>query len=65
MRGVDDLPFPPGSIVDVIQTDDDKNPRQRGGWIFGDDWSDPKTSVESKGGNPKGSGNMKDGESGA
>ena len=41
MRGVVDLPFSPDAIADIIQTDEDKNPRQRGGWQYWDQWAKP------------------------
>ena len=38
MRGVVDLPFLPEDIVEIYQTEEDKNPRERGGWQFWDEW---------------------------
>jgi len=38
MRGYKDLPFALAEIVDIYQTDDDKNPKERGGWDYWDDW---------------------------
>jgi hypothetical protein len=37
-RGYKALPFLIEDIDDIYQTDDDKNPRQRGAWEFWDDW---------------------------
>lgn len=34
MRGYKDLPFSINDVVDIIQTEDDKNPKQRGEWYF-------------------------------
>jgi len=39
VRGFKDLPFLPDDIADVFQSEDDKNPSQRGGWEFWDDWT--------------------------
>jgi hypothetical protein len=41
-RGFKDLPFLITEIDDIFQSDDDKHPRQRGGWDFWDDWPDQK-----------------------
>jgi PHD/YefM family antitoxin component YafN of YafNO toxin-antitoxin module len=38
MRGAADLPFSPDAIVEVRQTEEDKNPKQRGGWQYWDQW---------------------------
>jgi hypothetical protein len=38
MRGVTDLPFLPEEIVEVRQTDEDKNPKERAGWHYWDQW---------------------------
>ena len=37
-RGFEDLPFKLEDIDDVYQSVADKNPRERGGWKFWDDW---------------------------
>jgi hypothetical protein len=34
MRSHKDLPFAVSEIEDIFQTDEDKNPKQRGGWEF-------------------------------
>jgi len=41
-RGFKELPFLITEIDDIFQSDDDKNPQQRGGWDFWDDWRGPK-----------------------
>jgi hypothetical protein len=38
MRGQKELPFSLEDIVDIFQTEEDENPRERGGWYFWDDW---------------------------
>jgi hypothetical protein len=38
-RGFKDLPFAMTEIADIFQSNDDKDPSQRGGWDFWDDWS--------------------------
>jgi hypothetical protein len=38
MRGYKDLPFLIEDIADIYQSDEDRNPPQRGGWEFWDDW---------------------------
>lgn len=38
MRGQSDLPFRLKDIVEIYQTDEDKNPTQRGGWEYWDNW---------------------------
>jgi hypothetical protein len=38
MRDQDDLPFEPAEIEDIFQNEEDKNPKERGGWKFWDDW---------------------------
>jgi len=38
MRDHEDLPFQVSDIEDIFQTDEDKNPKQRHGWQFWDDW---------------------------
>lgn len=38
MRGYTDLPFSVAEIADIYQTEEDKNPKQRGGWQFWDRW---------------------------
>jgi hypothetical protein len=43
MRGYKDLPFAPEDIEEIYQTDEDKNPRNRGGWDFWDDWRRDET----------------------
>ncbi|ABI81834.1 hypothetical protein Pcar_3214 [Syntrophotalea carbinolica DSM 2380] len=40
MRGHPYLPFSIGDIADICQTEEDKNPSQRGNWDFWDDWQD-------------------------
>ena len=39
VRGYKDLPFSVDEITDIFQTEEDKNPKQRGEWEFWDDWS--------------------------
>jgi hypothetical protein len=36
VRGFKDLPFKLEDIADIFQTEEDKNPKQRGGWYFWD-----------------------------
>jgi hypothetical protein len=36
MRGYKDLHFEPSEIEDFFQTEEDKNPKERGGWDFWD-----------------------------
>jgi hypothetical protein len=36
VRGFKDLPFRLEDIADIFQTDEDKNPKRRGGWDFWD-----------------------------
>jgi hypothetical protein len=38
MRNHESLPFDIDDIVDIFQTEEDKNPTQRGGWFFWDNW---------------------------
>ena len=38
MRDQSDLPFSLEDIVDIYQTDKDRNPVQRGEWDYWDDW---------------------------
>lgn len=38
MRGHKDLPFDVNDIEDIYQTEEDKNPKERGGWDFWDNW---------------------------
>jgi|HubBroStandDraft_6_1064221.scaffolds.fasta_scaffold815574_2 hypothetical protein len=38
-RGFKDLPFHVDEITDIFQSADDKNPRERGGWEYWDDWT--------------------------
>jgi hypothetical protein len=38
LRGYPDLPFSPSDIEDLYQTDEDKNPKERGNWQFWDKW---------------------------
>lgn len=38
-RGFSDLPFKVDDINNVFQTEDDKNPATRGGWLYWDEWS--------------------------
>jgi hypothetical protein len=40
-RGYKDLPFAVEDIVEIYQTDEDKNPSQRGNWDFWDEWPEP------------------------
>jgi hypothetical protein len=40
-RGYKDLPFAVDDIVEIYQTDEDKNPSQRGNWDFWDSWPKP------------------------
>jgi hypothetical protein len=37
-RGFSTPPFEPEQIERLYQTDDDRNPTQRGGWEFWDNW---------------------------
>jgi hypothetical protein len=37
-RGFKDLPFLVTEIDDIYQTEEDKNPHQRGGWDYWDEW---------------------------
>jgi len=37
-RGFKDLPFSIDEINDIFQSEDDKNPCQRGGWDYWDEW---------------------------
>ena len=38
MRGCTDLPFNINDIVEIYQTEEDKQPKERGGWHFWDNW---------------------------
>jgi len=38
MRGFSMLPFEVEEISDIYQTEEDKNPKERGGWEFWDQW---------------------------
>ena len=38
VRGYDNPPFRSEEIARIYQTDSDKNPTQRGGWKFWDEW---------------------------
>jgi hypothetical protein len=38
VRGFKDLPFSLDEIADIYQTNEDKNPTQRGNWEFWDEW---------------------------
>ncbi len=38
MRGRKELPFSLEDIIDIFQTEKDKNPKERDGWYFWDDW---------------------------
>ena len=38
MRGFKSLPFDISDISDIFQTDEDKNPKDRGGWDYWDTW---------------------------
>ncbi len=37
-RGFTDLPFKVEEIEAIFQTDEDRNPKDRGGWDYWDDW---------------------------
>lgn len=37
-RGYKDFPFAIDDIVEIYQTDEDKNPSQRGNWDSWDEW---------------------------
>ena len=37
-RGHKDLPFKLDDIDDIFQSEEDKNPRERGGWFYWDNW---------------------------
>jgi len=39
IRGYKDLPFSLSEIEDIFQSESDKNPVNRGGWEFWDDWA--------------------------
>jgi hypothetical protein len=43
MRGYKDLPFALEEIEEIYQTNEDKNPKSRGGWDFWDDWRRDET----------------------
>ena len=38
LRGYNDLPFNVSDISDIYQTDEDKNPKERGSWEYWDKW---------------------------
>ena len=38
MRGCEDLPFDVADIESIYQSDEDKNPNEKGGWKFWDEW---------------------------
>ncbi len=38
MRGYKDLPFSLDDVVEIFQSSEDLDPRQRGNWDFWDDW---------------------------
>jgi hypothetical protein len=38
IRGYDAPPFKPEEIEQIFQTEDDKNPKERDGWKFWDEW---------------------------
>jgi hypothetical protein len=38
MRGHLELPFSIEDVAEIYQSDDDRKPKQRGGWKFWDDW---------------------------
>lgn len=40
-RGYKDLPFSVDQITDICQSDEDRNPSERGNWDFWDDWRQP------------------------
>src|SRR5262245_50547722 len=47
MRGHSSLPFPLAAIALLLQQEDDKNPRNRGGWEYFDNWSpEPPSSKD-------------------
>lgn len=38
IRGFDELPFQISDIKEILQSAEDKSPRERGGWRYWDDW---------------------------
>jgi len=38
MRGYNNLPFNINEIVEIFQTEEDQNPREKGNWEFWDEW---------------------------
>ncbi len=38
IRGFMDLPFSSDDIESIYQTDEDKNPKEKGGWHYWDNW---------------------------
>jgi hypothetical protein len=48
IRNYDDLPFSINDIEDIFQTDEDLNPKKRGGWKFWDDWQVPQGRFKPK-----------------
>lgn len=47
-RGYKDLPFAIDDIVEIYQTDEDRNPFQRANWDFWDEWPKPGSPVKNK-----------------
>lgn len=41
IRGYEDLPFSVDDIAEIFQSDLDKNPVERGGWQYWDEWRKP------------------------
>lgn len=39
LRGHKDLPFVPSDIEEIYQTEDDRHPKERGGWDYWDNWA--------------------------
>ena len=42
IRGFDILPFSLSDIDDIYQSDEDKNPSEKGNWKYWDEWERPK-----------------------
>ncbi len=38
LRGHKELPFKMSEISDIYQTEDDKNPKEKGNWEYWDEW---------------------------
>lgn len=47
-RGYKDLPFAIDDIVEIYQTEEDKNPSQRGNWEFWDEWPKPGSRIKNQ-----------------